>query len=151
MKKIIILAIAVLFFCVSLAGCGSKIDVEIIIVEATPTKLSFFIENRTDTEFVYGDNFIIFIYNEYNSWERFIGPFIVHLIGYPLAPHSKTDLLVINFPFRAGEGEGEFYDVLKSGRYKIQKEIFSPDETYVTSFGSGKVHSYYIHGEFIIP
>jgi len=143
-KQITTLGLIVLILLASLAGCNSATDeptdaennaqststadntpleanvldgVEMIIQDVSPSGLSFSIDNQTDNEYTYGEDFALYTLNN-GTWERveaIIEYWAFNDIGYTISPNSTTDERTIDWLWLFGE--------LPDGEYRIQKNV----------------------------
>ena len=84
----------------------------------TTRGLSFYFENLTDKEFIYGEDFVLYKFVN-NAWER-VEPTIDGYwgffgIGYSIFPNSATDARTVDWVWLFGE--------LPSGNCRFQKDI----------------------------
>jgi hypothetical protein len=100
------------------------------VQNVTPTHISFIIQNPTEKEYVYGEGYELYV-RKNHSWEN-VEPIIenggFNDIGFMLAPHSQTDVMMVDWQWLFGE--------LPVGNYRFQKEmlvVHSPGDvdTYV--------------------
>ena len=88
------------------------------VIDVTSTGLSFFFSNQTDTEFMYGSAYSLYL-REDDNW-RFINPgSFFTLEGYMILPLSQTAPMTVNFTWIIEESE------LEPGEYKFTKSISS--------------------------
>ena len=84
----------------------------------TASGLTFYFENLTEYEFIYGEDFVLYALVN-NAWER-VEPTIVGYwgftsIGYDIPPNSATNERTVDWVWLFGE--------LPNGKYRFQKDI----------------------------
>ena len=86
-------------------------DVSMTAHAVSPVSISFSLKNTSDKEFIYGEDFTLYI-RKGNSWEAVI-PINENVgfeaIGYTLPPHSTTDIKTANWRLLYGELAGDEY------------------------------------------
>jgi len=99
------------------AAVPTEYGVTMKISDISPSGLSFYFENPTDNEYMYGAAFYVFVLKN-DEWER-VEPIITNwgftLEGYYLLPNSTTKPTGAFWQWLYGE--------LPEGDYKFQKEI----------------------------
>ena len=114
--------------------------VELFVEAVTPKDLSFYFENTTEDEYIYGEPYALYV-RKNNDWEPvelIIEPleFEFTLVAYFLTPHSITEARTVNWEWAHGE--------LSGGDYKFQKEILFIRE-------AGNHDRYLLEREFSLP
>ena len=96
----------------------APVGITMSISSHTVSGLSFYFENLTEYEFVYGESFTIYTLIN-NAWERveptIDGYWAFIRIGYTIFPNSSTDIRTVDWTWLFGE--------LPSGDYRFQKDI----------------------------
>lgn len=95
----------------------NELDVTMFIQDISPSGLSFFFENSSDREYIYGADYALYIRRD-NGWEpveRIIDMWFVPEIAFSILPNSKTEIRQIDWQWVFGD--------LSDGEYKIQKRL----------------------------
>ena len=97
---------------------SAPLSITMNISSYTRRGLSFYFENSTDSTFIYGEDFVLYVFTD-NVWER-VEPTIDGYwgfvsIGYDILPNSSTSERTVDWVWLFGE--------LPSGDYRFQKHI----------------------------
>jgi hypothetical protein len=92
-------------------------DVAMRIQDATASGLSFYYENISDKEYIYSEEFTLYVKRNarWELAEPIIGNGAFNEPAYFIPPQNKTDIVTVDWRWLYGE--------LPSGEYKFQKRI----------------------------
>ena len=121
-------------------SCSSSLveamsGVAMIIESVSASGMRFQLQNTTDTSFHYSTGYILCV-QKGETWEPvepITDKWVVLDIAYTVEPHSKTEVITIDWEWLFG--------VLPDGQYEIQKSMFTDDGTTATEYLLGQAFS----------
>ena len=107
------------FSCPSSSSLVESVSgVEITIESVSAHGMRFLLDNTTDLQFGYGEDYALCVFRK-GTWEIVMPiteQWIVPSVGHALEPHSKTEAIAIDW--------SELFGELPHGQYEIQKNLW---------------------------